>query len=154
RRGSSPEADVALAEELANDPKERAEHTMLVDLGRNDLGRICRYGTVRVDRFMSIRRYSDVMHLASDVSGELAEGYDAVDALAACFPAGTLSGAPKIRAMEIIDALEPVSRGPYGGTVGYLTFGGRLDACITIRSVWVCQGVGYLQVGAGVVADS
>ncbi|EKP95653.1 anthranilate synthase component I family protein [Thermaerobacter subterraneus] len=153
-RGRGEEDDRALERELLADPKERAEHTMLVDLGRNDLGRVCRPGTVRVERFMAVERYSHVMHLASDVAGELAEGRDAVDALAACFPAGTLTGAPKVRAMEIIDELEPVARGPYGGAVGYLGYDGDLDMCIAIRTLVLHAGRGFLQVGAGVVAGS
>ncbi|HEY8393473.1 MAG TPA: anthranilate synthase component I family protein [Thermaerobacter sp.] len=153
-RGRTPEEDAALEEELRADPKERAEHTMLVDLGRNDLGRVCTYGTVRVERLMYVERYSHVMHMASDVAGQLAPGRDAVDALAACFPAGTLTGAPKVRAMEIIDELEPVARGPYGGAVGYLGYDGNLDMCIAIRTLWIHRGRGYLQAGAGVVYDS
>ncbi|QIA27362.1 anthranilate synthase component I family protein [Thermaerobacter sp. PB12/4term] len=153
-RGAGEEDDRALERELLADPKERAEHTMLVDLGRNDLGRVCRPGTVRVERFMAVERYSHVMHLASDVAGELAEGRDAVDALAACFPAGTLTGAPKVRSMEIIDELEPVARGPYGGAVGYLGYDGDLDMCIAIRTLVLHAGRGFLQVGAGVVAGS
>ncbi|ADU51569.1 Anthranilate synthase [Thermaerobacter marianensis DSM 12885] len=154
RRGATDDEDQALERELLADPKERAEHTMLVDLGRNDLGRVCRPGTVRVQRLMYVERYSHVMHLASDVTGELADGRDAVDALAACFPAGTLTGAPKVRAMEIIDELEPVARGPYGGAVGYLGYNGDLDMCIAIRTLVLHRGRGFLQVGAGVVAGS
>ncbi|PZN13213.1 MAG: anthranilate synthase component I [Bacillota bacterium] len=153
-RGRTPEEDAALEEELRADPKERAEHTMLVDLGRNDLGKVCSYGTVRVERLMYVERYSHVMHMASDVAGQLAPGRDAVDALAACFPAGTLTGAPKVRAMEIIDELEPVARGPYGGAVGYLGYDGNLDMCIAIRTVYIHRGRGYLQAGAGIVHDS
>ncbi|WPD18220.1 anthranilate synthase component I family protein [Thermaerobacter composti] len=154
RRGATEAEDRELERELVADPKERAEHTMLVDLGRNDLGRVCRPGTVRVERLMYVERYSHVMHMASDVTGELAEGRDAVDALAACFPAGTLTGAPKVRAMEIIDELEPVARGPYGGAVGYLGYDGDLDMCIAIRTLVLHRGRGLLQVGAGVVAGS
>ncbi|GAB6876517.1 anthranilate synthase component I family protein [Thermaerobacter litoralis] len=153
-RGATEADDQALERELLADPKERAEHTMLVDLGRNDLGRVCEPGTVRVERLMAVERYSHVMHLASDVAGRLAEGRDAVDALAACFPAGTLTGAPKVRAMEIIDELEPVARGPYGGAVGYLGYDGDLDMCIAIRTLVLHGGRGFLQVGAGVVAGS
>jgi anthranilate synthase component 1 len=153
-RGDDPADDRRLAEELLADPKERAEHVMLVDLGRNDLGRVCRTGTVHVKELMDVRFYSHVMHIESAVAGELADGMRASDALRATFPAGTLSGAPKVRAMEIIDEIEPTKRGPYGGAVGYLGFGGDLDTCITIRTVVVSNGVAYVQAGAGVVADS
>ncbi|HEX6988854.1 MAG TPA: anthranilate synthase component I family protein, partial [Bacillota bacterium] len=153
-RGASAEQDLALERELLADEKERAEHIMLVDLGRNDVGRVSRFGSVRVERLLYVERYSHVMHLASDVVGELADGCDAVDALAACFPAGTLSGAPKVRAMEIIAELEPVARGPYGGVVGYLGYDGNLDMCIAIRTVLAHRGRAHLQVGAGIVADS
>jgi anthranilate synthase component 1 len=127
---------------------------MLVDLGRNDLGRISRYGTVEVSRFMEVERFSHVMHLVSVVRGQLTPGKDAYDALISCFPAGTLSGAPKIRAMEIIKELEPTRRGPYGGAIGYLSFTGSMDSCITIRTLIIREGTAYLQVGAGIVADS
>ncbi|MFS8477762.1 MAG: anthranilate synthase component I [Micromonosporaceae bacterium] len=153
-RGATPEEDARLAAELLADPKERAEHVMLVDLGRNDLGRVCRPGTVDVPQFMTIERYSHVMHLVSTVVGELAEGRTAFDALAATFPAGTLSGAPKVRAMEIIEELEPTRRGLYGGTVGYFGFGGNLDMAIAIRTALVRDGVAYVGAGAGIVADS
>jgi anthranilate synthase component 1 len=153
-RGATPEEDERLARELLEDPKERAEHIMLVDLGRNDLGRVCRYGSVRVPEFMKVERYSHVTHLVSSVTGELDEGRDALDALVATFPAGTLSGAPKIRAMEIIDELEPVGRGLYGGALGYLDLRGNLDFCITIRTVLLQGGSATLQAGAGIVADS
>jgi anthranilate synthase component 1 len=153
-RGDDPADDRRLAEELLSDPKERAEHVMLVDLGRNDLGRVCATGTVRVKELMDVRFYSHVMHIESSVVGELALGMRASDALRATFPAGTLSGAPKVRAMEIIDELEPTRRGPYGGAVGYLGFGGDLDTCITIRTIVVKDGVAHVQAGAGVVADS
>lgn len=153
-RGATAQQDLAMERELLADEKERAEHTMLVDLGRNDVGRVSRFGSVRVERLMYVERYSHVMHLASDVVGELADGFDAVHALAACFPAGTLTGAPKVRAMEIIAELEPVARGPYGGVVGYLGYDGSLDMCIAIRTVLVHRGRAHLQVGAGVVADS
>ena len=147
-------ADDALARELLADEKERAEHLMLVDLGRNDLGRVCRFGSVAVPELMKVEHYSHVAHLVSSVTGELAEGRDALDALAATFPAGTLSGAPKIRAMEIIDELEPARRGLYGGALGYLDLGGNLDFCIAIRTL-VMQGTRVtLQAGAGIVADS
>lgn len=154
RRGDTPEEDARLAEELLADPKERAEHVMLVDLGRNDLGRVCKYGTVRVPEFMTIERYSHVMHIVSDVVGELRDDVDAFDVIRACFPAGTVSGAPKVRAMEIIEELEPVRRGPYAGAVGYFSFSGDLDSCITIRTLVLCGDTAYVQAGAGVVADS
>jgi anthranilate synthase component 1 len=153
-RGATREEDLALEEELLADPKERAEHVMLVDLGRNDLGRVSKAGSVRVSDFFRVERYSHVMHIASRVAGVLAEGKDAVDALVATFPAGTLTGAPKIRAMEIIEDLEPVRRGAYGGTVGYLDFAGNLDVAIAIRTAVVANGVLHVQAGAGIVADS
>jgi anthranilate synthase component 1 len=136
------------------DEKERAEHLMLVDLGRNDLGRVCRHGSVKVDSFMEVERYSHVMHMVSAVSGDLEDGIDAMDALRAVFPAGTVSGAPKVRAMEIIDELEPLRRGPYAGAIGYLSYSGDLDTCIYIRTILVRQGRAYVQAGAGIVADS
>ncbi len=154
RRGRDEAEDLRLERELLTDAKERAEHVMLVDLGRNDLGRVCGYGTVEVSRFLSVERYSHVMHLVSEVRGRLAPGQDCLSALAACFPAGTLSGAPKVRAMEIIDEIEPSRRGPYGGAVGYFGFGGNMDTCITIRTVVFAGGRAYLQAGAGIVADS
>ena len=154
RRGDTEEEDQQLAEELLADPKERAEHVMLVDLGRNDLGRVCRYGSVTVDEVMVIERYSHVMHIVSNVTGELAEDKDALDALMACIPAGTLTGAPKVRAMEIIDELEPTKRGPYGGAVGYFDFSGNMDTCITIRTVVSRGEKAWVQAGGGVVADS
>ncbi|WP_165989855.1 anthranilate synthase component I [Streptomyces sp. YIM 98790] len=153
-RGATPRQDTALAEELLADPKERAEHLMLVDLGRNDLGRVCAPGTVEVVDFMSVERYSHVMHIVSTVTGQLAAGRTAFDALTACFPAGTLSGAPKPRAMEIIEELEPTRRGLYGGCVGYLDFAGDADTAIAIRTAVLRDGVAYVQAGAGVVADS
>ncbi|NJP32348.1 anthranilate synthase component I [Micromonospora thermarum] len=153
-RGGTPEADARLAAELLTDPKERAEHVMLVDLGRNDLGRVCRPGTVEVPEFATIERYSHVMHIVSTVVGTLRDDRTAFDALAATFPAGTLSGAPKVRAMEIIEELEPVRRGLYGGTVGYFGFGGDLDMAIAIRTALMRDGRAYVQAGAGVVADS
>ena len=153
-RGRTPEEDRALEAELEADPKEQAEHLMLVDLGRNDLGRVCRFGTVQVERFAFVVRYSHVMHLVSLVAGELDPRYDALDALAACFPAGTVSGAPKVRAMEIIDELEPTRRGIYAGAVGYMDFSGNLDTCIAIRTMVVRNGTIYVQAGAGIVADS
>jgi anthranilate synthase component 1 len=155
RRGLTPVEDEALAAELLADEKELAEHRMLVDLGRNDVGRVARYGTVRVPDLMVVERYSHVMHLVSQIQGQLKEGLSAMDVFRACFPAGTVSGAPKIRAMEIIDELEPVKRGPYAGAVGYFSFGGaNMDTAITIRTVLVTGGKAYVQAGAGVVADS
>ncbi len=154
RRGETPEVDRRLEEELTADPKEKAEHLMLVDLGRNDLGRVSEFGGVEVERFMFVEKYSHVMHLVSALRGRLRPELDRFDALAACFPAGTVTGAPKVRAMEIIEELEPTRRGPYAGAVGYLSFTGNLDFCITIRSFTVHQGQVYLQVGAGIVADS
>jgi anthranilate synthase component 1 len=154
RRGATPAEDEALAAELRADPKERAEHVMLVDLTRNDVGRVSRYGSVRVTELMAIEHYSHVMHLVSHVEGTLAAGRSAWDVLQAVFPHGTVSGAPKVRAMEIIDELEPVARGPYAGTVGYLGLDGSLNTAITIRSVLLRDGMAYVQAGAGVVADS
>ena len=158
RRGATPADDAALADDLLADPKERAEHLMLVDLGRNDVGRVSRPGSVRVDRYAEVERFSHVMHLVSSVSGDV-EGRDALDVLAACFPAGTVSGAPKVRAMELIDALEPVRRGPYAGAVGYAGFDGALDTCIAIRTMLVTEDAegnqtASVQAGAGIVADS
>jgi len=153
-RGATEAEDREIEERLKNDPKERAEHVMLVDLGRNDVGRVSELGSVKVTEFMEIERYSHVMHLVSHVTGKLKAGSDALDVLQASFPAGTLSGAPKIRAMEIIDELEPTQRGPYGGAVGYVSYSGNLDSCITIRTI-VCHGRrASVQVGAGIVADS
>jgi len=154
RRGESPEEDARLERDLLADPKERAEHVMLVDLGRNDLGRVCRPGTVLVETFAEVERYSHVMHMVSSVTGELEDGIGATDALRAVFPAGTVSGAPKVRAMEIIDELEPLRRGPDAGAIGYLSYSGDLDSCIYIRTVLVRDGVAYVQAGAGIVADS
>jgi anthranilate synthase component I len=153
-RGATEEEDEALAAALLADPKERAEHVMLVDLARNDVGRVARYGSVTVDELMVIERYSHVMHIVSNVSGRLAPGRTAFDALVACFPAGTVSGAPKVRAMEIIDSLERTRRGPYAGVVGYFDFSGDLDTCITIRTIVATGGHAYVQAGAGIVADS
>jgi anthranilate synthase component 1 len=153
-RGATPQEDQALADELLADPKERAEHLMLVDLGRNDLGRVCEPGSVEVVDFMSIERYSHVMHIVSTVTGQVAKGRTAFDVLTACFPAGTLSGAPKPRAMQIIDELEPSRRGLYGGCVGYLDFAGDSDTAIAIRTALLRKGTAYVQAGAGVVADS
>ena len=153
-RGNDVEEDEKLAADLIADEKERAEHVMLVDLARNDLGRVCEPGTVRVEELMQIERYSHVMHIVSSVRGELAGGMTAFDALKASFPAGTVSGAPKIRAMEIIDDLEPTRRGPYAGAVGYFDFSGNLDTCIGLRTGYLRDGKAYLQAGAGIVADS
>ena len=153
-RGASVEEDASLAEELLADEKERAEHVMLVDLGRNDLGRVSEVGSVELASFMEVERYSHVMHIASTVEGDLREGLTALDALAAAFPAGTVSGAPKVRAMEIIDELEPTRRGPYAGATGYYGIDGRLDTCITLRTALLKDGVAYFQAGGGVVADS
>ncbi|HEX6497546.1 MAG TPA: anthranilate synthase component I [Micromonosporaceae bacterium] len=153
-RGDTPEEDVRLAAELLADPKERAEHVMLVDLGRNDLGRVCELGTVEVPEFATIERYSHVMHIVSTVVGELRADRTAYDALVATFPAGTLTGAPKVRAMEIIEELEPVRRGLYGGVIGYFGFGGDMDTAIAIRTALLRAGMAYVQAGGGVVADS
>ncbi len=154
-RGRTPEEDRAQAEDLLSDEKELAEHRMLVDLGRNDVGRVSRFGSVQVPDLMVVERYSHVMHLVSQVEGDLREGLSAMDVFRACFPAGTVSGAPKIRAMEIIDGIEPVKRGPYAGAVGYFGFGGAsMDTAITIRTVVVTEGRAFVQAGAGVVADS
>jgi anthranilate synthase component 1 len=153
-RGATPEHDAALAAELLADEKERAEHVMLVDLGRNDLGRVCRPGSVEVIDLLKVERYSHVMHLVSTVVGEVAEGFGAIDVLRACFPAGTLSGAPKVRAMEIIEELEPTRRGLYGGIVGYVDVAGDMDTAIAIRTVAIRAGRAYVQAGAGIVADS
>lgn len=154
-RGATAEADAALEAAMRADPKEVAEHLMLVDLGRNDVGRVARYGSVRVVEQMVVERYSQVMHLVSEVRGTLREGLDAIDALAAAFPAGTLSGAPKVRAMEIIDELEPTRRGPYGGAVGYVGYGARtLDTAIAIRTAVFTPDAAHVQAGAGIVADS
>jgi anthranilate synthase component I len=154
KRGSTEEEDGVLEKELLADPKERAEHIMLVDLGRNDVGRVSSPGSVHVSELMVIERYSHVMHIVSNVRGKLSPGNDAFDVVRACFPAGTVSGAPKIRAMEIIDELEPTRRGPYAGAVGYFGFSGNMDTCITIRTLVIKDGVAYIQAGGGVVADS
>jgi anthranilate synthase component 1 len=153
-RSADPDEDKLLEKDLLADEKERAEHVMLVDLGRNDLGRVCRPGTVHVVDFFKVERYSHVMHIVSTVTGQLADGKTAFDAVAACFPAGTLSGAPKPRAMELIEELEPTRRGLYGGVVGYLDFAGDADTAIAIRTALVRDGVAYVQAGAGIVADS
>ena len=153
-RGRNDDEDLRLGEELKRNEKERAEHVMLVDLGRNDVGRVCEYGSVRVPQFMALERYSHVMHLVSTVEGRLAEDRDRVDALVSCFPAGTVSGAPKIRAMEILAGLEPTRRGIYAGAIGYLDFAGNLDFCIAIRTITMHAGRAFVQAGAGIVADS
>jgi anthranilate synthase component 1 len=153
-RGATEVEDDDLAVELAGDEKERAEHIMLVDLGRNDIGRVAAPGTVSVPQLMEIERYSHVMHLVSHVTGTIRDDLAGVDALRSCFPAGTVSGAPKIRAMEIIAELEPERRGPYAGTVGYVDFSGNLDTAITLRTIVMRDGVAYLQAGGGIVADS
>ena len=154
RRGATEEEDLALEREMLADPKERAEHVMLIDLARNDLGRVCDFGSVHVDDLMVVERYSHVMHIVSGVSGRLREGYGPVDVVRAVFPHGTVSGAPKVRAMEIIDELEPVARGPYAGAAGYLDFSGNVDTAICLRTVVVADGTAWVQAGAGLVADS
>jgi anthranilate synthase component 1 len=154
RRGATDEEDRRLADELLADPKERAEHVMLVDLGRNDVGRVARFGSVQLSDVMVIERYSHVMHITSNVTAALADGRDAFDALKACLPAGTVSGAPKVRAMQIIDELEPHRRGPYAGAVGYLDYSGNMDTCIALRTLVVQGNKAYVQAGAGLVADS
>ncbi len=154
RRGKTPEDDLFMEEELKNDPKEIAEHIMLVDLGRNDTGRVAKTGSVEVTELMTVERYSHVMHLVSNVIGKLNKKHDAFDVLSASFPAGTVSGAPKIRAMEIIEELEPSKRGPYAGSVGYFDFSGNMDMCITIRTIIFKDQKAYIQAGAGIVADS
>jgi anthranilate synthase component 1 len=153
-RGKSHEEDRELAAELLADPKERAEHVMLVDLGRNDVGRVAAFGTVQLNDLMVVEHYSHVMHISSNVSGTLREGLTAMDAFKSCLPAGTVSGAPKVRAMEIIDELEPTRRGPYAGAVGYFDYRGNMDTCITLRTMVICGGKIYIQAGAGLVADS
>jgi anthranilate synthase component 1 len=153
-RGKSEQEDKILIKELLADPKERAEHIMLVDLGRNDLGRVCEYGTVKTTELFSIEKYSHVMHLVSNIEGKLKKDTDQYDLLRACFPAGTVSGAPKIRAMQIIDELENCVRGPYAGALGYFSFSGNMDTCIIIRTIIVKDGFAYVQAGAGIVADS
>jgi anthranilate synthase component 1 len=153
-RGKTPDEDRHLAEDLLRDEKERAEHIMLVDLGRNDLGRVCKYGSVKVSDLMRIERYSHVMHLVSSVEGRLRDGLDGLHALEACLPAGTVSGAPKVRAMEIIEELEPCRRGVYGGAVGYMDFSGNINTCIALRTLVVKDRIAYIQAGGGIVADS
>ncbi len=153
-RGETEKKDLKLEQELLNDNKEKAEHLMLVDLGRNDLGRVSKLGEVKVSEFMQVERYSHVMHLVSEIEGSLDKRYDVYDCLRACFPAGTVSGSPKIRAMEIIDELENLRRGPYAGCVGYFSFSHNMDTCITIRTIIIKDNIGYIQAGAGIVADS
>jgi anthranilate synthase component 1 len=154
RRGATPEEDAALAAELLADPKEQAEHIMLVDLHRNDVGRVARTGSVQVDELMSLERYSHVMHIVTNVQAELEDRFDALDALRVSLPVGTVSGAPKVRAMQVIDELEPVRRGPYGGAVGHIDFSGDMDTCIALRTIVWRNGTYDVQAGAGVVADS
>ncbi|NNE01117.1 MAG: anthranilate synthase component I [Pirellulaceae bacterium] len=154
KRGATEREDKALEQELLADPKERAEHVMLVDLGRNDVGRVAQFGTIELTEVMVVERYSHVMHISSEVQGTLREGLDAFDALKACVPAGTVSGAPKVRAMEVIDSIEPHRRGPYGGAVGYIDYSGNMDTCIALRTMVVKDGTVHVQAGCGVVADS
>lgn len=153
-RGETPAQDRLRSDELLSDEKERAEHVMLVDLARNDIGRVCTHGSVRTTELLGIERYSRVMHLVSHVEGRLARGYDSLDVLQAAFPAGTVSGAPKVRAMQIIEQLEPTKRGIYAGAIGYLSVRGEMDMCISIRTIVLCHGRGFIQAGAGIVADS
>jgi anthranilate synthase component 1 len=154
RRGKTEAEDRALQAELLADPKERAEHVMLVDLGRNDIGRVAKYGTVELTEVMVVERYSHVMHISSEVQGVLRDELDAFDAIKACLPAGTVSGAPKVRAMEVIDEIEPHRRGPYGGAVGYFDYRGNMDTCIALRTMVIKDGSVHVQAGCGVVADS
>ncbi|MCA9085251.1 MAG: anthranilate synthase component I [Planctomycetaceae bacterium] len=154
RRGRTEQEDRELAQELLADPKERAEHVMLIDLARNDVGRVAKFGSVNLSDVMVVERYSHVMHITSNVTGQLREGMTAVEALRAGLPAGTVSGAPKVRAMEVIDEIEPHKRGPYGGAVGYIDFTGNMDTCIALRTLVMCDGMIYVQAGAGIVADS
>jgi anthranilate synthase component 1 len=154
KRGRTKEEDLMMERDLLADEKERAEHIMLVDLGRNDVGRVAEIGSVKVTELMGVERYSHVMHIVSNIQGSLASGKNAFDVFRAAFPAGTVSGAPKIRAMQIIEELEPVRRGPYAGAVGYFSFSGNMDTCITIRSILIKDGKAYVQAGAGIVADS
>jgi anthranilate synthase component 1 len=153
-RGKTPDEDAGLRRELLADEKERAEHIMLVDLGRNDLGRVCAFGSVKVTDLMRIEKYSHVMHLVSSVEGKLRNDLDCFHALESCLPAGTVSGAPKVRAMEIIEAMEPRRRGVYGGSVGYIDFRGNLDTCIALRTLAIKNNIAYIQAGGGIVADS
>jgi anthranilate synthase component 1 len=154
KRGETEKEDKSLEEELRKDPKEIAEHIMLVDLGRNDVGRVAGIGSVKVTELMTVERYSHVMHLVSNVEGDLRDGLDAFDVLRSCFPAGTVTGAPKVRAMEIIEELEPTRRGPYAGAAGYFSYSGNMDTCITIRTLVIKDNKVYVQAGAGIVADS
>jgi anthranilate synthase component 1 len=154
QRGKTEQEDLEMEDELMSDPKEKAEHIMLVDLGRNDVGRVAEIGSVKVTDMMFVERYSHVMHIVSNVAGRLKKDNDVYDVVRACFPAGTVSGAPKIRAMEIIEELEPLRRGPYAGAVGYFSFSGNMDMCITIRTLIHKDGKIYVQAGAGIVADS
>ena len=154
RRGRTPEEDELLAQELLHDEKEKAEHYMLVDLARNDIGRVSKFGTVNTPVLMELGRFSHVMHLISKVTGVISETVDPIDALLAAFPAGTVSGAPKIRAMQILSELEPTARNLYAGTIAYIGFDGNIDSCITIRTIVLKDGVGFIQAGAGIVADS
>jgi anthranilate synthase component 1 len=154
KRGATPEADEALCLDLLEDPKERAEHLMLVDLARNDVGRISEFGSVSLTDFMTVERYSHVMHIVSNVVGKLSGNHSPLDVLRATFPAGTVSGSPKVRAMQIIATMEPTARGSYAGAVGYLGFNGELDSCIALRTVLLKEGIAYVQAGAGIVADS
>jgi len=154
RRGKNNLEDEVLIKDLLADPKDKAEHIMLVDLGRNDMGRVCEYGTVKVTELYTVEKYSHVIHLVSNVQGKIRKGMDQYDLLRACFPAGTVSGAPKVRAMEIIEELEPCARGPYAGALGYFSFSGNMDTCIIIRTIIIKEGIAYIQAGAGIVADS
>jgi len=154
KRGKNPEEDKKMEKELINDPKERAEHIMLVDLGRNDIGRVCEYSTVEPKEIMHIEKYSHVMHIVTNVTGKLRKDKDIFDVIKATFPAGTVTGAPKVRAMEIIDELEDKRRGPYSGSVGYISFSGNIDLCITIRTIVMEGNKAYMQAGAGIVLDS
>ncbi|MEK6581752.1 MAG: anthranilate synthase component I family protein, partial [Nitrospirota bacterium] len=154
KRGKTEEEDLTLEEELRKDPKEIAEHIMLVDLGRNDVGRVAEKGSVTVTELLTVERYSHVMHMVSNVEGQLEKNLDAFDVLRACFPAGTVTGAPKVRAMEIIEEFEPTKRGPYAGAVGYFSYSGNMDTCITIRTLIIKDNRIYVQAGAGIVADS
>ena len=154
KRGKTPAEDLALEQELLSDQKERAEHVMLVDLGRNDVGRVAQYGTIELPDVMVVERYSHVMHISSTVIGQLQDGRDSFDALMASLPAGTVSGAPKVRAMEIIDEFEPHRRGPYAGAVGYIDYSNNMDTCIALRTMVIKDNKAYVQAGAGIVADS
>jgi len=154
KRGETEDEDLSLEKDLRSDPKEIAEHIMLVDLGRNDVGRVAEIGSVKVTELMAIERYSHVMHLVSNVEGRLKKGLNAFDVLRSCFPAGTVTGAPKVRAMEIIEELEPLRRGPYAGAIGYISYSGNMDTCITIRTIIIKDNKIFIQAGAGVVADS